>query len=65
MYSASVKKQAIAFMQAFGWLFIGPARKFRGIQARDVARAMIFVARTPLCKVIFESDELHEMAGSV
>ncbi len=59
------EKAAIAFMQAFGWLFIGPARKFRGIQARDVARAMIFIARTPACKVIFESDELHEMAGSV
>jgi hypothetical protein len=55
------EKAAIAFMKAFGWMFIGPARKYRGIQAHDVARAMILTTGTPADKVFFESNELQDM----
>lgn len=55
------EKAGIAFMKACGWMFIGPARKYRGIHARDVARAMILTTGTPADKVFFESNELHDM----
>ncbi|EKD32535.1 MAG: putative nucleoside-diphosphate-sugar epimerase [uncultured bacterium] len=32
---------AIIFMKLFGWTFVGPLRKYRGIPAKQVARAMI------------------------
>ena len=39
------EKMASGFMKAFGWLFIGPLKKYRGINARDVAIAMIKIAQ--------------------
>jgi uncharacterized protein YbjT (DUF2867 family) len=56
------EKIAVFFMLTFGWLFIGPLKKYRGIKAQDVARAMIMAARLPAHKVIYESDELQDMA---
>jgi uncharacterized protein YbjT (DUF2867 family) len=55
------EKFAIAFMKIFGWMLAGPLRKYKGIYARDVAKAMIKVARLPAGKVFFESNELQEM----
>lgn len=55
------EKTSAVFMKAFGWLFAGPLRKYRGIYARDVARAMIKISRLPKDKVIFESDELQDV----
>jgi len=52
---------AAIFMKAFGWLFAGPLKKYRGISARNVARAMIKTAQFPAEKVVFESDELQDI----
>ncbi len=55
------ERMGIGFMKVFGWLFIGPVKKYRGINAGDVARAMVKLASFPADKVIYESDELQEI----
>ena len=54
------EKAAIVFMEIFGWLFAGPLKKYRGIKARDVAKAMIKTTDFPPEKTIFDSGELHD-----
>jgi len=49
------------FMKAFGWMMIGPMRKYRGIKAGDLARAMIIISNGPADKMIYESDELQRI----
>jgi uncharacterized protein YbjT (DUF2867 family) len=58
------EKIAGAFMKVFGWFLIGSLKKFRGIKARDVAKAMIKAAHLPTAKVVYESDELQELASN-
>jgi len=58
----SGEKVAVVFMKIFGWAFIGPLRKYRGISAGDVARAMIKISRLPALKLTYESDELLNIA---
>jgi uncharacterized protein YbjT (DUF2867 family) len=57
------EKAALNFMKVFGWMFAGPFSKYRGISARDVAKAMIKIAGLPQGKVTYESGELREMAS--
>jgi uncharacterized protein YbjT (DUF2867 family) len=59
------ERASTGFMKAFGWLFTGPMRKYKGIYARDVARAMIKISRLPKDKAIFESDELQDVLSQV
>lgn len=49
---------AIIFMKVLGWTLVGPLRKYRGIDAKQVARSMINLSAEPTEKVIFESVEL-------
>ena len=51
-------------MRAIRFLMIGKLRKYRVIQAADVARAMIAIANSqPTTQVIFESNDLQEIAN--
>ncbi|HAN17300.1 MAG: hypothetical protein A2X13_00455 [Bacteroidetes bacterium GWC2_33_15] len=50
------------FMAIFNFLFIGESRKYRGIHALTVAKSMIEIANMPTNKIVFESDELIEIA---
>jgi hypothetical protein len=44
----------------------GPLKKYRAIQAQDVAKAMVRVAQMGLSGVnIFESDRIQEIADSI
>jgi uncharacterized protein YbjT (DUF2867 family) len=47
------------FMRAFGWVLFGPMKKYRGIHADRVAKAMINLLRAADEQVIYESDELQ------
>jgi uncharacterized protein YbjT (DUF2867 family) len=49
-------------MKALKFIFTGRLRKYRGIEARDVARAMIRLLNdtTPAGKIFYESDELNQ-----
>ncbi len=50
------------FIKALGWMMVGPLRKYRGIKAVDLARAMIIISDGPAGKMIYESDELQKVA---
>jgi len=52
------ESMSMAFMWLFGWLLIGPLRRYRGIYASDVAKAMIKLTKYPPEMVVFESTEL-------
>jgi uncharacterized protein YbjT (DUF2867 family) len=55
------ERTAAIFMTMSGWLFAGPLKKYKGIRARDVARAMIIISSFPADRVVIESGELHEL----
>lgn len=48
--------------KVLGFLFIGKLKKYKGIHAEDVAKAMIVLSNNKQNKSIFESDELAEKA---
>jgi len=48
-------------MQILGFLFIGKLKRYKGIQARNVAKAMIWLSVNKTDQVIFESDEINEL----
>lgn len=52
------------FMKAIGFLLVGPARKYRAISGRAVARAMIDLIKSSRNDVIYLSDELQKLGRS-
>jgi uncharacterized protein YbjT (DUF2867 family) len=50
------------FIKIFGFLLKGKFRKYRGIEAKDVAAAMVRIMQDLKGKEIFESDRLQEIA---
>jgi len=59
------EKVSTGFMKTFGWLFAGPLKKYRGIYARDVARAMIKISHFKSGKTVYESNELLELKKDI
>lgn len=51
-------------MTALSFLFIGKLKIYRGIHGRVVARAMITLLGIDEEKIIYLSDELHEIGGA-
>jgi uncharacterized protein YbjT (DUF2867 family) len=51
-------------MKVIGFFFIGPLRKYRGIEAADVASAMIVAALDEKITGSVESDELQRLAAN-
>ncbi len=51
------------FMKIFSPLLYGKMKKYRSIQARDVAKAMISLLSRDQVKTIYESDELQLIAN--
>jgi len=59
----SGERFATAVMGALHGLLVGPLRKYRGIAAADVARAMVYAAQAgPLGTHIYESDRIQRLA---
>jgi len=56
---------AVIFMKVLGWTFIGPLRKYKGITANNVAKAMIRLSMHPADKMVYESDALQEMVRNM
>lgn len=52
----------IWFFKAFGFIFVGPLRRYRGIDASDVAKAMVQLALTAKGKITVESEVLKQIA---
>ncbi len=52
-------------MKLFGFLLFGKVRKYKAIEAKIVAKAMVFVANGNFSKSVFESDEIQELGIKV
>jgi hypothetical protein len=53
-------------MSGLKYVLAGPLKKYRAIQASDVAKAMVHTAQMNLSGVnIFESQRIQEIADSV
>jgi uncharacterized protein YbjT (DUF2867 family) len=52
------ERVAIIFMKLFGWMLVGPLRKYRGIRPQKVAAAMIDIVKSTGGKIVFESEDL-------
>lgn len=48
--------------KALQFLFIGPFRKYRAIEAKSIAKSMIFLAKNPSKQHFFESIELETIS---
>ncbi len=48
---------------ALSFLFIGPLKKYKGVHADTVARAMIRVANNVPSNIIYESDKIRELGS--
>jgi uncharacterized protein YbjT (DUF2867 family) len=49
-------------MTPINYLLVGKLKKYRSIQSKTVAKAMIQIANMPMDKLFYESDELSELA---
>jgi uncharacterized protein YbjT (DUF2867 family) len=59
------EKAGALIMSGLKHVFVGPLKKYRAIQAVDVAKAMVRTAQLNLCGVnIFESQRIQEIADS-
>ena len=56
------EKTAMVFMKMLGWIFVGPLKRYKGINAADVALCIKKIASDNSGKKIYESDELHRLA---
>jgi hypothetical protein len=45
------ERMAVFFMKVLGWCFIGPLKRYKGVSARSVARAIIQSTTLPPEKV--------------
>jgi uncharacterized protein YbjT (DUF2867 family) len=60
------EKAGAFIMSGLKYVLVGPLRKYRAIQARDVAKAMVQVAQKNLKGVnIFDSNQIQEIADSL
>jgi uncharacterized protein YbjT (DUF2867 family) len=49
------------FMKVLGWIMVGPLKKYRGIKAGDLARAMIKISNLEDARLIYESEDLQKL----
>jgi uncharacterized protein YbjT (DUF2867 family) len=60
------EKAGAFIMSGLKYMMVGPFRKYRPIQSRDVAKVMVQIAQKKLKSVnIFESMQIQEIADSV
>ncbi len=50
-------------MKIFGFFLFGSFKKYRAIEGRDVAKAMIRILQEKAGKNIYESDQIQKLAG--
>jgi uncharacterized protein YbjT (DUF2867 family) len=56
------EKVAIVFFKFFSFIFVGPIKRYKGINAEDVAKGMIVLAQSGLGKVTVESNIIKQLA---
>ncbi len=56
------EKVGVFFYKVFGFIFVGPLRKYKGIYAVDVAKSMVMLALSSSGTITVESNVLKQMA---
>lgn len=56
------EKLGVFFYKVFGFIFVGPLRKYKGIYAVDVAKSMVMLALSSSGTITVESNVLKQMA---
>ncbi|MCB8963907.1 MAG: NAD(P)H-binding protein [Bacteroidales bacterium] len=56
------EKLGVFFYKLFGFIFVGPLRKYRGIYAVDVAKSMVMLALSSTGAITVESNVLKQMS---
>lgn len=56
------EKFGVFFYKVFGFIFVGPLRKYKGIYAVDVAKSMVMLALSSSGTITVESNVLKQMA---
>jgi uncharacterized protein YbjT (DUF2867 family) len=56
------ERVGICLFRAFKFIFVGPLRRYRGIDASDVAKAMVQLALTARGKIVVETEVLKQIA---
>ncbi|MCF0065182.1 NAD(P)H-binding protein [Dyadobacter chenwenxiniae] len=60
--SRTLEKSLITIFSVINPLFIGPMQKFRGIEGKDIAKAMLAAAKRPAGKLkVYEWKEMHAL----
>lgn len=52
------------FMKIAGVFLFGKLKKYRAVEGRDVARAMILILQKEKGKSVYESDQIHDITGT-
>ena len=58
----TLEKIGIILFKALQFILVGPFRKYRAIEANDIAFSMIFLTNNPSEQQIFESNELETIS---
>lgn len=58
----TLEKIGIILFKAFQFILVGPFRRYRAIEANDIAFSMIFLTNNPSDQQIFESNELETIS---
>ncbi len=56
------EKLGLFFYKVFGFIFVGPLRKYKGIYDVDVAKSMVMLALSSSGTITVESNVLNQMA---
>lgn len=56
------EKMAIVFFKIFSFIFVGPIKKYKGINANDVAKGMIMLAQSGMGMITVESNIIKQLA---
>lgn len=61
----SLEKIGIVLFKALQFLFIGPLKKYKAIDAENIAKSMIYLANNAQQKSVFESEELETITSKL
>ena len=58
----ALEKIGLVLFKALQFILVGPFRKYRAIEAKNIASCMIFLANNPSSQQIFESNEIETIS---
>ncbi|MFN3918178.1 MAG: NAD-dependent epimerase/dehydratase family protein [Flavobacteriales bacterium] len=59
------EKMGQMISRLLSFLFVGPLKKYKAIEAKRVAKAMFIIAKKDSAKIIYENDELFDITNRI